>query len=108
MKRNRLVPSDMVVRCIAMRRNGYWVAMCVDLDLAVQADTIAQARRLLREQICSYVDDALSVDAEHASVLLKRRAPWRYVAMYYASKWLHLAKRWLSFEAAMPVKLAKA
>lgn len=108
MTRRKLRPSDLVLRCMAFQRNGYWVAMCVDLDLAVQADTPLKARHLLSEQIRSYVQDAFSVDSEHAPYLIARKAPLRYRAMYRAAKLMHHAKRWLSYEAAMPVAFAKA
>lgn len=108
MTRRKLHPSDLVLRCMALRKNGYWVAMCLDLDLAVQADTAEQAKSLLREQMRSYVTEAFTVDAEHTVQLLTRKAPRRYFAMYYAIKWLNHAKGWLSYEAAMPMALAKA
>ena len=50
--------TDLVLRCLAMKRRNYWVAMCVDLDLTVQADTLPQARKLLKGQISSYVAEA--------------------------------------------------
>lgn len=108
MKRRQLRTTDLLLRCMALRRKSYWVAMCLDLDLVVQADTADQAKRLLREQIRSYVQEAMTVDAEHAAELLARRAPMRYFAAYYAIKWFNHAKRWLSYEAAMPVLPAKA
>lgn len=91
---------------MALERKGYWVAMCIDLDLAVQATTAAQAKKRLREQMHSYIEDALAVDADYATNLLTRRAPLRYFAMYYGIKWLNRAKHWLSYEAAMPMKPA--
>jgi hypothetical protein len=100
--------SDLVLRCIALERRGYWVAMCIDLDLTVQADTWPQARKLLRGQIASYVSDAIGVDNEHARSLLSRKAPLRYFAMYYYAKLIHSAKRVLCFDAAMPLTPAIA
>lgn len=108
MKPRKLHPSNLVLRCLALQREGYWVAMCIDLDLAVQADTAAQAQKKLREQMRSYVEEALSVDAEHAASLLNRRAPFKYVAMYYAMKLLNHAKKRRSYEASMPMVPAHA
>ena len=101
-------PSDLIVRCLAMKRDGYWVAMCIDLDLVVQADTVARARKLLNSQIASYVTDAMSVDSEHADVLMRRRAPLQYLALYYLAKLVHSTRRKLSFETAMPLVPAGA
>ena len=108
MKRRRLRTADLLLRCMALQRDSYWVAMCLDLDLVVQADTAEQAKRLLRDQIRAYVEEAMTEDVEHASELLSRKAPMRYFAAYYGIKWFNHAKRWLSYEAAVPLFPAKA
>lgn len=102
-RKNHIHPADLVLRCIAVKRGTYWVAMCIDLDLTTQADTLPQARKLLRGQISSYVADATGVDSEHARTLLGRKAPLRYFAMYHYAKLMHSAKKVLSFDAAMPL-----
>lgn len=103
MKNRHISPESLVLRCLALQRPGYWVAMCIDLDLTVQATTVAQARKLLKEQMTSYVSDALTVDSEHASVLLKRKAPLRYRLMYHCIKFMNAHKRKQTYEAAMPL-----
>ena len=95
--------TDLVLRCLAMKRHDYWVAMCIDLDLTVQADTLSQARKMLKGQISSYVADATGVDSEHAAVLLCRKAPIQYRLMYRFAKLVHNARKRLSFETAMPM-----
>ena len=104
----KIHPSDLILRCLALRRDGYWVAMCVDLDLVVQADTASEAKHLLHEQIVSYVAEAYGEDERFAVQLLGRRAPMRYFAMYYAIKWLNHARRYFSYETAMPLPFAHA
>jgi len=106
--KNTIHATRLVVRCLALKRGSYWVAMCVDLDLAVQADTMAQARKLLKGQISSYVADATGVDSDHALALLGRKAPIRYVLLYYYAKLVHNARKALSFDAAMPLVPASA
>jgi hypothetical protein len=108
MKRQKLHATNLVMRCMAMQRKGYWVALCLDLDLAAQASTVEGAKKLLREQMRSYLEDAMTIDTEHGAYLLKRRAPLRYLALYYAIKWFNHAKQRLSYEAALPVMPAKA
>ena len=103
MKRKALHPNDLLLRCIALQRGNHWVAMCIDLDLTVQADSSAQARVLLKAQIASYVTDAVSVDEEHASYLLHRKAPLRYIAMYHFIKLVNATKKRQSYEATMPM-----
>lgn len=106
--KNHIYVTDLVLRCLALKRGSYWVAMCIDLDLAVQADTIAQARELLKGQISSYVADATGVDNENARALLGRKAPMRYVLMYYCAKLANNACKTLSFDTAMPLVPAVA
>jgi hypothetical protein len=103
-----LHPHDLVLRCLAMQRGNYWVAMCVDLDLAVQADTQTQARSLLSAQMSSYVADAVGVDNAHAADLLRRKSPLRYRALYYMLRLVHTTRSHLSYEAAMPMVPAGA
>jgi hypothetical protein len=102
----KIHPSDLILRCFALRRNGYWVAMCVDLDLAVQADSAHEVKRLLREQIVSYVSDVYGDDQQFAVQLLSRRAPLRYFAIYYGIKWFNHARRYFSYETAIPLPFA--
>jgi hypothetical protein len=108
MSHHKIHPSDLILRCFALRRKGYWVAMCIDFDLVAQADNARAARRLLNEQIVSYVSEAYGEDEKFAVQLLRRHAPWRYFAVYYGIKWITHAKRYFSYETAMPMPLAHA
>lgn len=108
MRPQPLHPSDLVLRCLALQRQGYWVAMCVDLDLAVQADTLTASRQLLRAQVASYVADAVGTDSTHASELLHRKAPLRYRVLYHLIKLVHATQRRQSFETAIPMVPAPA
>lgn len=63
------------VRCYAKPEGDQWVALCIDLTLAAQADSFEQAKFKLEQQINHYVHDALTVDREHADELLNRKAP---------------------------------
>jgi tRNA(Ile)-lysidine synthase TilS/MesJ len=73
------------------KRSTHWIAICIDLNLAVQADSSDKARQLLSKQIHSYIIDALTIDAIHAETLLKRSAPWRYKMLYRAMTVLNAA-----------------
>lgn len=82
-----MISYPLVFRCFAERSEGQWQAFCIDLTLAAQADTYAEARQKLHEQINSYVFDAIAGDdQEHAVYLLQRRAP-----IYYRLKYQVLA-----------------
>lgn len=68
---------DLVIRCYVKRSRDQWVAVCVDLCLAAQADTQREAKEKLVAQIHSYVEEALTVDRDFADELLNRKAPMR-------------------------------
>jgi len=78
-------PTKLVLRCYAKKEQGKWQAFCLDLCLAAQADTFEMAKLKLEDMIVSYVFDAVAgEDREHASYLLNRKAPPKYIAKYYA------------------------
>jgi len=71
------------VRCYARREAAHWVAVCIDLGLAVQGDTCAEVKSKLEAQMNDYVHDALTTDRAHAADLLRRKAPLRQRVEYY-------------------------
>lgn len=77
-------PNSLLLHVYGERKKGQWTLMCLDFSLAVQSDNLVDAERLLKEQIEMYLRDAtVGQDAEHAEILLKRRAPLKYWLMYY-------------------------
>lgn len=78
---------NLVIRCYIKPTQGQWVAVCIDLCLAVQADTRREAKEKLEAQIVSYVEEALTVDRDFADALLNRKAPLHQRLEY----WLILA-----------------
>ncbi|EQB0734018.1 DUF1902 domain-containing protein [Klebsiella oxytoca] len=62
------------LRCMAYQQNGVYVAACLDLSLAAQADTMKEAMSKLDAQIRDYLEEALS-EPEFADQLLNRKAP---------------------------------
>lgn len=104
--------NKLILRCYAEREGDQWVAVCVDLTLAAQADSFQDAKRKLHMQIVSYVRDALGEDREHAEELLTRRAPVSVMAKYYlavvASKLHATHNRICSFFETMPMQPAAA
>jgi hypothetical protein len=76
--------DDIVLRCYAEReRDGSWFAICLDLNLAVQASTAKDAKAKLHAQVEQYVREALTVDSEYVGDLLPRRAPIGFFFRYY-------------------------
>jgi hypothetical protein len=68
---------------MAWEESGVWVAVCIDFSLAVQADTADQVRQALHQQIAVYIEEACSLDADHAGELLTRRAPLHDVLRFH-------------------------
>jgi hypothetical protein len=62
--------------CYAHNDGGRWQAICVDLDIAIEADSLPEAQATLRDAIRSYVDAAEQEAPEDRVRLLNRRAPW--------------------------------
>lgn len=83
-------------RCFAELQGDQWVALCIDLELAAQADSYGEVRRKLQHMIQTYVYDAVvGVDREHREILMARKAPLWYFAKYYylvALSYLHGVK----------------
>ncbi len=79
-----LQPAQLVLRCYAQRDGDQWVAVCMDLTLAAQAESFAEARQKLHSQIAEYVFDAVAgEDRQFGDQLLPRRAPLIEWARYY-------------------------
>lgn len=62
------------LRCMAYQQNGVFVAACLDLSLAAQADTMQEAMDKLESQLQDYIKEAYS-EPKYTSQMLKRRAP---------------------------------
>ncbi|MDQ2139898.1 hypothetical protein RBI14_17190 [Alcaligenaceae bacterium B3P038] len=83
-------PKELLVRCYAIQRNGYWSAVCIDLSLVARGATYEEVQRKMDEQIDEYVTEALTVDRDHAAYLLNRTAPFSQHLVWY---WLGLLRR---------------
>lgn len=77
---------DLMIRCLAVREENLWVGICLPFDLAVQAESYAEMKTKLDEQILHYLQDALGgQDKDHAAELFNRRAPLKYYLQYYCA-----------------------
>ena len=76
--------TQLVLRCYAENSDNQWQAICLDLNLAAQADTFEEVESKLRDMINEYVFDALvGEDKEHSDYFLSRKAPWSLWLKYY-------------------------
>jgi hypothetical protein len=64
------------LECIAHGSGNEWQAICLDLDIAVQAQSLHDVTRILQESVASYIRDALEQDEPTRSQMLNRSAPF--------------------------------
>lgn len=76
--------------CFAEGRGGRYHAICVDLDIAVEAPSLHEAIDTLNHAIVTYIEDAAKEDEATAARLLARRAPWHVRLGYKLRFVLHM------------------
>ena len=80
---------QLILRCMAEQDNDQWVAQCLDLSLAAQADSYEEAKSKLDDMIHEDVSDALvGEDREFAESLMMRKAPLDQWIKYYWYKFV--------------------
>src|SRR3989338_3399221 len=101
-----------VLRCYARPEGGHYIGHCLELDLAVQGDSLAQVRQKMEECLTSYLQ---SLDPENVQDLFPRSAPLQVWLDYYrvclllqSDRFLHrLGKNFQVFrERVVPQRLA--
>ncbi len=76
--------ANLVLRCYARYDEGQWVAICLDFDLAAQAENVEGAQAKLESMIKEYLFDALvGEDQAYAEPFLSRQAPLLEWLRYY-------------------------
>ena len=85
--------KDRVLRCYARGRADRWEAMCIDLDIAVEAGSRTEVARALEEAVEAYVRAALQEEPKEARRLMSRRAPWWVRMRIIWDAFLHLGLR---------------
>jgi predicted RNase H-like HicB family nuclease len=64
-----------LLRCYAENEGRGWEAICLDVDVAVQAATFDEAVRELREALAVYFETVKELPEEERARFLIRRAP---------------------------------
>jgi hypothetical protein len=98
-------PFRFVVRCVVEHKAGQWQAFSLELGLAVQADTKAEAKHRLEAMIQSYIEDAIGEDQAHAYELLSRKATWRVYLLYWLASLAKIIGRGRSHHVAFSESL---
>lgn len=100
-------PVDLLLHLYFERRDGQWLAYCLDFTLVAQADSLEVAASKLHAQVVEYVQDAtVGEDRQHAAYLLRRRAPFlSWLKFYYvlARQSYHESKRRKATKEPMPL-----
>lgn len=69
------------LQCFAERKDGLWLAFCVDLGLGAQGDSYEEAKERLESQI-------RDLSAQEVIALLRQGAPWWLRARFGFVRWL--------------------
>lgn len=87
--------AKVTLRCYGKKSGDQYIASCVDLCLAAQADSFEEARMRLHHQIETYISEACNEDREHYDALMSRKAPLSTMVEY------HYVKAVCSFQNAI-------
>ena len=81
----QISPSNLILRCYAHGiHGGRWYGVCLDLNLAAEADSFNELKQKLYEMISSYFSCVLDTnDKDSIPSLLSRKAPLMDWIKYY-------------------------
>jgi len=104
-------PGNFVLRCYGYKtKKGNWFGLCLNFNLAIEADSPELLEEKMRAVIESYIDTVLDTD-DRKSVpqLLTRRAPIYDWLIYYLIKVIRLSRQFpdkVIFKEFIPFHLA--
>ena len=112
-KKEELNLNQLILRCYGFQLGDRpWVGVCLNLDLAVEADSREELKKKMRDVIESYIETVLQTD-DHESIpaLLSRRAPLKDWSIYYLIRFVNCLhdfreKFAFPFNEAIPFHLA--
>lgn len=84
--------KDLIVRCYVKKDGDLYVAVCIDLSLAAQANTVEEVVEKLEAQMFDYLCEAFS-EPEYAASLIQRKAPFSQIATFHWIKFLNHVDR---------------
>ena len=92
--------SSMVIRFFGYQEDQVFYAYCLDLNLAVQASSLEEARTKILDMAADYLHDALEgKDKSYQAQLLNRKAPLPIFLKYYSllvKHWIKSASQWFN------------
>lgn len=94
----RIGPKKLIIRCYGERREGKWIGVCLNFNLATEADTPEKLIRKMNGIIKSYLETVLATkDKDSIPALLSRKAPLKDWCKYYFIRICILAKDFHKF-----------
>lgn len=78
--------KSLFLRVYGEKKEGQWSLICLDFNLAAQADTLEEAKAKLHHMVKTYIADAMAedgLDREYAEDFLRRRAPLGFWVKFY-------------------------
>lgn len=104
-------PSSFVLRCYGYKtKKGNWFGLCLNFNLAVEADSPELIEEKMRAAIESYIDTVLDTDdRKSVSQLFTRRAPIYDWLIYYLIKAITFRRHFpdkVIFKEFVPIHLA--
>lgn len=85
--------AEITLRCMAEGRADSWLAVCVDLDIAVQGKSFSEVRESLAKAVDMYLDRVAELPSDEQQQLIDRRSPWYVRAKFELYRVLRMIKR---------------
>lgn len=82
--------QELQLRCFLRGRADHWEGICIDLDIAVQGNSVEGVQTALREAISTYFEDLQKEQPHDARRLMRRKAPLWFRMQIIANFMLHL------------------
>ena len=103
--------EQLFLRCYAKQlRVGQWYAMCIDLNIDAEAETLQGVKSSLEDAILGYLETVTDTDSRSSfEALLRRPASWSHRLFYYFAKYatnIHSVVNFHAFEEPVPIRLA--
>jgi len=104
-------PDKLILRCYGRRlKKGSYYGVCIDLNLAVEAESQEKLKKKMCDVINSYLETVLDTDDKNSiPQLLYRRAPIQDWLRYYYIRILVFIKQFpnnFTFQEYIPFHLA--
>lgn len=103
--------EQLFLRCYAKQMtNGQWYAMCIDLNIDAEAESLQGVKASLEDAILGYLETVTDTDNRSSfEALLRRPASLSHRLFYYFAKHvtkIHSVVKSHAFEEPVPIRLA--